>query len=64
MSNPTFCHFRYRGVFVTEKIIGNTSEFTWCHEISPDKRVCSVGVLRTFNSLKRAIAKHLKYLAQ
>ena len=60
MSNPTFVHFNYRGVTVTEKFYGNASEFTWVHEVSPGNIVCSKGVCRTLQGVKRAITKHLK----
>lgn len=62
MSNPTFCHFNYRGVTVTEKIIGNVSEFTWVHEVKPGKVFCSQGVCHTLLGVKRYISKHLKAL--
>lgn len=62
MSNPTYCHFNYRGVTVTEKIIGNVSEFTRVHEVKPGSILCSKGVCHTLQGVKRAITKHLKAL--
>lgn len=62
MSNPTFCHFQYRGVHVTEKMTGDVSEFTWVHEVSPGNIICSKGVCHTLLGVKRYISKHLKTL--
>jgi hypothetical protein len=64
MSNPTFAHWNYRGVTVTEKFYGNSSEFTWVHEVKPGRVICSKGFCRTLQGVKRAISKHLKSLTQ